>query len=396
MRASGQLFFACTVVVFASCDNVDVGTEREHISMVAEARAYYEEALAHPPSDFSTYDLSRLTHARPPDWSMAQVLRHYNGQQMIAAPLSGTALRPANDSIASMGVIVFEVGGRNRVDSAKILEFTMSKPAHSAAFIRYLTDYWREEFQDSLVSVAEFSIHYTPQHGRVFQVGEAPREARIDVRPAEPGKGYGVTDTCIYFIYCYEDPETGHILWCEGSSIRLMYCIGDGEDDDECLNGCGGGGDGGGDNEDECDCSNEHQCDLEAEYKERGDSENWPCSKFYTVPGYLYVGPTGTHNGEHSGYGYINPALEVGLDAVRTQFETDLSVTSGYRCPVGNANVPNSGSNSHHIHGQAADFKTTTLPWSTAVRDTIAEWAEMYGGAVEVIPYTNHIHLAWN
>lgn len=387
MRTS-NLLFALIVVTLASCDSLDIGVEEDHSDMITMARVYYEEAMATPPLEASSYGLFQLAQRRPPDWSTAQVVRRFDGGQVVATSLSGIALRPVSDSLSSLGMIVFEIGHGSKVHSAQILEFAMSTLALPAAFPHYLMDYWREEFQDTLVSVAEFSIYYTPQRGRVFQAGEKPREARIEVRNSEAGKSHGTTATCYYFIYCYEDPETGQTLWCDGSTLRLLYCIGGEEEDDD-----GGGGSGDDDEEDNCDCSNEFQCELEAEYEDVPG--HWPCSKFESVPGYLYVGTRGTHDGQHSGYGYINPALESGLAAVETSFETDINVSSGYRCPEGNASIPNSGDNSHHIHGQAADFKTITLPWSTAVRDSIAEWAEAYGGAVEVRKYPTYLHLAW-
>ncbi len=130
-----------------------------------------------------------------------------------------------------MSAVVFEVGQRGKVHSAKILEFIMSGTARPATLTRYLTSYWREEFQGTRVSVAEFSIYYAPQRGRVFQAGEKPREARIDVRVSGAGKSHGVEGTCYYYIFCYEDPDTGEILWCDGDSISLLYCEGDGEED---------------------------------------------------------------------------------------------------------------------------------------------------------------------
>lgn len=389
MRTS-SLLLALIVVTLASCDSLDVGAEEDHSDMITAAKVYYKEAIDTPPLESSSYDLFRLAQRRPPDWSTARVVRRYDGGQVVAALLNGTALRPVNDSLSSLGMIVFEMRHGNRVHSAQILEFAMRTPAQPSAFPRYLMDYWREEFQEALVSVAEFSIHYTPQRGRVFLASEKPREARIEVRNSEAGKGHGTRATCYYIIICYEDPETGHTLWCDGNTLRLHYCIGEVEDDDED----GGGGSGGyDDEEDDCDCSNENQCELEEEYESVNGS--WPCSKFYTVPGYLYVGADGTHGGEHEGYGYISSSLENGLTSVESAFEANLSINSAYRCPVGNSNIPGSGSNSFHIHGQAADFQTTTPQWSAAVRDSIAQWAERKGGAAEVRTYGGHIHLAW-
>ncbi|MDE2761893.1 MAG: D-Ala-D-Ala carboxypeptidase family metallohydrolase [Gemmatimonadota bacterium] len=127
---------------------------------------------------------------------------------------------------------------------------------------------------------------------------------------------------------------------------------------------------------------------------------NWPCTKFKRDHAELIgVGANGYHQ-YHDGFGLIIPALPNGIATVESRFNISLEYTSGYRCPVQNRKIKNSGGNtSHHIFGHAVDFRTTT-GWTDALKDSIHQWGSNKANATESINYAKadgyHNHLAWN
>lgn len=58
----------------------------------------------------------------------------------------------------------------------------------------------------------------------------------------------------------------------------------------------------------------------------------------------------------HTEYGLIGSAVRDAVEAVRTIYGYPIYLSSGYRCPHGNASIPGASSTSHHMRGRAADL----------------------------------------
>ena len=369
------------VLILGRCDSLSMSLENDHTTRMAMAQAWYAEVLALAPT--GTQDLASLVRHRSPDWSTARVFRHPDGHPVVAARLSGTHLRPSSDTLVSAGWIVVELERESTVEAGMILEFLVPGPVLPADLMRYLPRYWRADFRDRPVTVMEFSVHYEARRGYVFEPGAPPREARIEVHTPQAGKRLGVAASCWFGRTGHYDAETGELLYCD--NYRLIYCEPEEEED-------GGGG-----GEADCDCDNRPQCDLEKEYSDHGVNGSWPCHTFTLVEGGYYVGTAGIENNKHEGYGVLQSSLPSGLANLKAYFETDLAISSAYRCPVGNRAAGSQSDNSHHVHGGAADFKPLDLPWNEATKEAIGDWAEGPGGAAEYrSDYANHLHIAWN
>lgn len=65
----------------------------------------------------------------------------------------------------------------------------------------------------------------------------------------------------------------------------------------------------------------------------------------------------GFSNGNpHTEFGLIRDALRTAVEAGRTIYGYAIYMSSGYRCPHGNASLPDSSPTSYHMQGRAADL----------------------------------------
>ena len=73
-----------------------------------------------------------------------------------------------------------------------------------------------------------------------------------------------------------------------------------------------------------------------------------------------------------------------------------FQMTSGYRCPHGNASIPRAASDSKHMHGRAADLLRPG--WSEKEFEDLKQLAEEFG-AVFTSEFTdypnNHLHITF-
>ena len=76
------------------------------------------------------------------------------------------------------------------------------------------------------------------------------------------------------------------------------------------------------------------------------------------------------HRGNGGGWGWIQSALPSGLQTLRNDWAADslggvygaaIPVSSGYRCPHGNASIPGAVSTSWHMSGLAADISVRSI-----------------------------------
>jgi len=363
------------IVLFliAQCDGL--GTGPDHDSPIAAAKAFYEyqlEQMAESAEFIGVrLDGHRIALERPPNWSSALVLHHPDGHRVIAAPLDGPPLRTTYDSTASAGTIIFELDGDGQVQEGRILEFVRFGRAPESQLARTLSDYWHAAFEDSLVVVAEFNLRYESQRARVFRPDQPPGAAALQ----NPGASISKTNAdCRYWIMCYYDRNTGNLLYCDGSSLMLMYCIGG---DDDCSSGdsCAGGGGGDDDDdtdEEECACDDPIPCEMEAEYRERNPGFTITCDMFTSSGGSAHFSWAelngfwaGGNESNHRPWGYISPGLPGHLEKVRVNYlaiegntATGLPLSSGYRCPDGNASISTASRTSAHMEGRAADVSS--------------------------------------
>ncbi|MYG50291.1 MAG: hypothetical protein F4164_13210, partial [Gemmatimonadales bacterium] len=85
----------------------------------------------------------------------------------------------------------------------------------------------------------------------------------------------------------------------------------------------------------------------------------------------------------HSPWGLdaVNSTLFPGLQATRTNYGNQpIRVTSGYRCPHGNASIPRADPQSNHMHGIAADIYGVS-PWNEAEFDRLMVAAKLANGS---------------
>ena len=115
----------------------------------------------------------------------------------------------------------------------------------------------------------------------------------------------------------------------------------------------------------------------------------------------------------HEHYGWVSQALKDGLDDMRTRWGDELKLSSGYRCPHGNASIPGASPTSWHIEGRAADISVKWLAgvgsdWpdmSTAERVRVEKiWYQLHDiaqdtDATDLQPFgaydDRHYHAAW-
>ena len=165
----------------------------------------------------------------------------------------------------------------------------------------------------------------------------------------------------------------------------------------EQLLGCDGG-------EEECTEEQEgikEEYDNLALYNPRDrEKTQWTCSMFDDTD---FTSGTGTHG--HS-VGFITETFAAKRDPIKKVYPGKLTITSDWRCPQGNANLPTPGSiNSHHMEGNGGDFAK-----KDGAALTLTEWEKLRDKGLELgairkgissygtsgtFTYTGHIHIDW-
>lgn len=100
----------------------------------------------------------------------------------------------------------------------------------------------------------------------------------------------------------------------------------------------------------------------------------------------------------HNPWGIVRLALTTGLEATRTNYNRGgIRLSSGYRCPHGNAQVGGT-QQSLHVHGRAADRYSADHPWTEEEFRPLREAASLTG-PVELLSWStypdHHLHAAW-
>jgi hypothetical protein len=107
----------------------------------------------------------------------------------------------------------------------------------------------------------------------------------------------------------------------------------------------------------------------------------------------------GFSNGNpHSPWGIVKAALTTGLENTRTNYNRGgILLSSGYRCPHGNANV-GGVQQSLHMHGRAADMFSADHAWTEAEFALLKQAADLTNPSESFSwsTYTDHhYHAAW-
>lgn len=113
----------------------------------------------------------------------------------------------------------------------------------------------------------------------------------------------------------------------------------------------------------------------------------------------------------HTGYGWVQQSLKTGIEDLRAKwgrsalriargYSAGLVLTSGYRCPHGNASVPDASISSYHMEGRAVDISTRTILGLAGVpyaRMTPAQQAELKAVYLELLSLGgNHDEQPWD
>ncbi len=149
--------------------------------------------------------------------------------------------------------------------------------------------------------------------------------------------------------------------------------------------------------------ANDERGEMIAEYHDHGVNYTPVCTDFATSGGSANFSWSelngGFSNGNpHSPYGIVTGGLTSGLESTRSLYNRGgIQLTSGYRCPHGNAAV-SGAAQSYHMHGRAADMYSASHAWTEAEFNLLKAAADQTGPAESFSwsTYTDrHYHAAW-
>lgn len=131
------------------------------------------------------------------------------------------------------------------------------------------------------------------------------------------------------------------------------------------------------------------------DFSNSGDSTNFTWSQLNG--GFTNGNPHRTNSNPVQGWGMVTQNLKNGLDYIASNYADfeGIVLTSGYRCPHGNADV-NGEPNSFHTHGRAADLDRE---WTEAEFNRLRTFISENLTTVELLSYDrypdHHLHVAF-
>lgn len=166
----------------------------------------------------------------------------------------------------------------------------------------------------------------------------------------------------------------------------------------------GGSGTGGGEPEDGGECFDDRDI-IAAEYGQFGVNWRPDCRVFSSSGGSAHFSWSELNGGfaqgnRHAPWGFVSSYLTTGLEETRALYgRGPIRLTSGYRCPHGNASV-GGATNSYHVYGRAVDMYSWSYPWTEAefnrLRIAAADATLPYRELSEWEDYPDrHLHSAW-
>jgi hypothetical protein len=101
----------------------------------------------------------------------------------------------------------------------------------------------------------------------------------------------------------------------------------------------------------------------------------------------------------HNPWGWVEEAMKTALESTRTEYDRGgIQLSSGYRCPHGNATLPGAAPNSLHQFGLAADMQSAEHDWTEEEFDLLRSAANTTGPS-ELLNWNSysdhHLHAAW-
>jgi len=150
------------------------------------------------------------------------------------------------------------------------------------------------------------------------------------------------------------------------------------------------------------DCGDERTY-MREEYRAGNVNYNPTCDDFASSGGSAHFTWSELNGGfaggnPHSPWGIVTSPLSSKLEDTRTNYNRGgITLSSGYRCPHGNANV-GGVMQSLHMHGKAADMYSASHPWTEEEFDLLKEAADNASPAESFswTTYTDHhYHAAW-
>lgn len=115
----------------------------------------------------------------------------------------------------------------------------------------------------------------------------------------------------------------------------------------------------------------------------------------------------------HDGYGWVQQSLKTGLEGLRAAwgrsplrrangYPATIWLSSGYRCPHGNASIRGASTSSYHMEGRAADIETRSLarvplvPYSQMTATQKSELHAVYRELTRLSEATNIDWQPWD
>ena len=150
------------------------------------------------------------------------------------------------------------------------------------------------------------------------------------------------------------------------------------------------------------DCGDDRTAII-AEYTTHNVSWKPTCADFASSGGSAHFSWNELNGGfadgnPHASWGIVRAGLTTGLESTRTNYNRGgIRLSSGYRCPHGNANV-GGVSNSLHMHGRAADMYSTDHEWTEDEFNLLKAAADATGPAESLFWHSysdRHYHAAW-
>jgi hypothetical protein len=153
-------------------------------------------------------------------------------------------------------------------------------------------------------------------------------------------------------------------------------------------------------------CSNQEVETMYQEYRNPTYSNTLrpTCSDFTSSGGSTNFSWSALNGGfaegnPHIPWGMVKASLTTGLQATRANYSRGgIRLSSGYRCPQGNA-ASGGVSNSYHTHGRAADMYSASNTWTEQEFALLRNAALNTNNAIELLNWTtyadHHLHAAW-
>ncbi|MCC7125361.1 MAG: hypothetical protein IT178_10970 [Acidobacteria bacterium] len=147
----------------------------------------------------------------------------------------------------------------------------------------------------------------------------------------------------------------------------------------------------------------DHRGEIIGEYAQYNVNITPECYEFATTGGSANFSWSELNGGfaggnPHNPWGLVTNGLTDGLEQTRWNYNRGgINLTSGYRCPHGNASV-GGVQNSYHVHGRAGDMYSSNHPWTEAEFDLLRN-AALLTGTIELLFWNSypdhHLHAAW-